>query len=249
MPVERALKVLPRTVQGRLANLHTEWMNGIQFYLKARTPILRGHLSYVDSPWALTSVSQAQFWGERDIARDYGDGAVKDILSVDISDWNSPGMLYKRPARQCSREEIAREVWAQIKAHLEDTGRTQLPNGVMHSFFLDPGITYKRGTTRARNDEPLLVNTKGSWEDRPEAATAIPNLFLASDYVRTNIDLATMEGANESARSAVNALLDRTGSKAERCRKFTLYRPPEFEALKAVDAQRFRAGQPHILDG
>jgi uncharacterized protein with NAD-binding domain and iron-sulfur cluster len=36
----------------------------------------------------------------------------------------------------------------------------------------------------------------------------IPNLFLASDYVRTHTDLATMEGANEAARRAVNGLLD-----------------------------------------
>ena len=36
----------------------------------------------------------------------------------------------------------------------------------------------------------------------------IPNLVLAADYVRTHTDLATMEGANEAARRAVNAILD-----------------------------------------
>ena len=40
----------------------TEWMNGIQIYLKEDVPIARGHKIYVDSPWALTSISQAQFW-------------------------------------------------------------------------------------------------------------------------------------------------------------------------------------------
>ena len=52
------------------------------------------------------------------------------------------------------------------------------------------------------------MNLVGSWALRPEATTAIPNLFLASDYVRTHTDLATMEGANEAARRAVNGLLD-----------------------------------------
>ena len=48
--------------------------------------------------------------------------------------------------------------------------------------------------------------------------TRIPNLFLASDYVRTHTDLATMEGANEAARRAVNGILDATGSAAPRLR-------------------------------
>ena len=38
------------------------------------------------------------------------------------------------------------------------------------------------------------------------------NLFLAGDYVQTDIDLATMEGANESARAAVNAMLEEPAS-------------------------------------
>jgi hypothetical protein len=29
---------------------------------------------------------------------------------------------------------------------------------------------------------------------------------------------------------------------------FKLYRPPEFEAAKKLDAQRYAAGQPNLLD-
>jgi hypothetical protein len=57
-----------------------------------------------------------------------------------------------------------------------------------------------------------------------------------------------MEGANESARDGVNALLELTGSKAEPCAKYMLYDPPEFEPLKAIDAQLYAAGQPNLLD-
>ena len=56
------------------------------------------------------------------------------------------------------------------------------------------------------------MNLVDTWPLRPEATTAIPNLFLASDYVRTYTDLATMEGANEAARRAVNGLLDAASS-------------------------------------
>ena len=65
--------------------------------------------------------------------------------------------------------------------------------------------------------------------------------------MRTNIDLATMEGANESAREAVNQLLEATGSRETPCRKYELYRPPEFEDQKRVDAERYRRGEPHAM--
>ena len=66
--------------------------------------------------------------------------------------------------------------------------------------------------------------------------------------MQTDIDLATMEGANESARSAVNALLEEAGSKAAPVEMFKLYDPPEFEALKAVDRSLYKAGQPNAID-
>ena len=101
---------------------------------------------------------------------------------------------------------------------------------------------------RNQNETPLLVNTVGSWEKRPTPHTGVPNLFLAGDFVQTNVDLATMEGANESGRAAVNALLDASGSSAPRVPMFTLYRPPEFEAVKAADAQLYKAGRPNPFD-
>jgi uncharacterized protein with NAD-binding domain and iron-sulfur cluster len=254
MPVERArllwspqVLALDPALEG-MNELFVDWMNGIQFYLRHKVDITHGHVTFVDAPWALTALTQGQFWGNRDFARDYGDGSVVDCLSVDISDWDTPGILYGKPAKLCTREQVAREVWAQIKAHLEDRGDSVLPDGILHSWFLDPAIGWLRAKRRNRNDDPLLVNTIGSWEKRPHARTAIPNLFLAGDYVRTDVDLATMEGANESGRAAVNALLDAAGSRAERVRTFKLYDPPEFEGLKRADAELFRAGQPNALD-
>ena len=136
----------------------------------------------------------------------------------------------------------------QIKAHLEDNGESVLPDDIMHSWFLDPAIAWSVRKGRNLNDEPLLVNTIGSWEKRPQARTRIPNLFLSGDYVQTDVDLATMEGANESGRAAVNALLDASDSNAERVRMFKLYDPPEFEPAKAADRELYEQGQPNVLD-
>ena len=82
---------------------------------------------------------------------------------------------------------------------------------------------------------------------RPEATTAIPNLFLASDYVRTYTDLATMEGANEAARRAVNCLLLATGSKAPQAQLWPLSEPEFLKPLQEIDRIRFRLGQGHHL--
>jgi len=64
------------------------WMNGMQLYLNREIDLDYGHTMYVDSPWALTSVSQIQFWPDFDLS-EYGDGKVKGILSIDISNWDA----------------------------------------------------------------------------------------------------------------------------------------------------------------
>lgn len=235
-------------VQPELAamdRLFVDWMTGIQFYLRRPAEISRGHTAYIDAPWSLTSISQNQLWARK--LPEFGDGSVQDCLSVDISDWNTPGVLYGKPAKECTHEEIAREVWAQMREHLDDAGEA-LRDADLHSWFLDPGITWQAGQGRNVNADPLLINTAGSWQCRPEAHGAIENLFLAGDYVRTNVDLATMEGANESARAAVNALLDVSGSDAPRCRMYRMYRAVELEPLRRIDADRYAAGQPNLFD-
>ncbi|MBF6213894.1 FAD-dependent oxidoreductase [Nocardia puris] len=228
-----------------MERLFVDWMTGMQFYLR-RSPVLsQGHVAYIDSPWSLTSISQNQLWTRK--LPDYGDGGVQDCLSVDISDWHTPGILYRKPAIECTHDEIAREVWAQLKAHLNDRGDL-LRDDDLHSWFLDPAIVWHPDRGRNTNDDPLLINTAGSWDLRPAPHGGVTNLFLAGDYVRTNVDLATMEGANESARAAVNALLDVAGSDAPRCRTFTLYRAAELEPFRQLDVQRYAAGEPNLFD-
>jgi len=83
------------------------------------------------------------------------------------------------------------------------------------------------GPRRQINAEPLLINRPGAWFLRPGATTGVPNMFLAADFVRTNTNLATMEGANEAARQATNAILKVSGSKSEPCEVRWLTEPAE----------------------
>ena len=68
--------------------------------------------------------------------------------------------------------------------------------------------------------------------------------MLAADYVRTYTDLATMEGANEAARRAVNAILDATGSSAARCMVWPLREPPALRPARTLDRVLWRLRRP-----
>ena len=250
IPLERIAPLINQrmlAIDPALGNLsalapNVEWMNGMQFYLRRDLPIAHGHVIHIDSEWALTSVSQIQFW--RSMSPDqFGDSDVRGVFSVDIANWDAPGSN-GRSARQCSREEVMREVWAQLKRSI-NIDRELLRDEDLHSWFLDPDIQPSgNGSGLLTNAEPLLVNLVNTWALRPEASTRIPNLFLASDYVRTYTDLATMEGANEAARRAVNGLLDATGFGGPRCGLWPLHQPEILVPLQRHDAARYAAGLP-----
>ena len=225
-----------------------ESMTGIQFYFREPLPLEAGHYMHLDTPWALTSLAQAQFW-TTDLAR-YGDGTIRDILSVDVSDWNVRGVhggpAGGKTANQCSRAEIKREVWAQLVRSLP-----ALKDLEPATVFLDDAVTEVPPLpdgTRIKNDEPLLVNKAKKWKERLEATTGIVNLFLAADYVRTYTDLATMEGANEAARRAVNAILAASRSTAAPCPVWNLHEPAVLAPWRWVDRLRYRLGLPWNAD-
>ncbi|WP_253875974.1 hydroxysqualene dehydroxylase [Mycobacterium asiaticum] len=227
-----------------VARLRTEWMNGLMFYLRDRVDVTKGHVNYVDSGWGITSISEEQFW-KRSLTT-YGDGTVKDCLSAILSDWSTPGNFNGKSARQCTPAEIAAEAWAQIKAHLNDTGHV-LDDGMLHSWFLDPAII-DSGTPNVRNDEPLFIQDPGSWGRRPTSGTGIDNLFLAGEWVQTDQNVTTMEGANEGGRQAANAVLHASGYSGQTAKIVTLFQAPWWKPLKAADKARYRAGKPNVLD-
>ena len=145
-----------------------------------------------------------------------------------------------KPARECTRREIRDEVWDQLKRSLNVQGANVLQDEDLVHWYLDLDID---PLLRA-NSEPLFVNLVDTWRLRPRAVTAIPNLFLASDYVQTFTDLATMEAANEAARRAVNGILEDSGSDAPPCRLWDLHEPELLEPWRANDRVRYRQGLP-----
>ena len=177
-----------------LDRLVTRWMNGIMFYLREDLPLVHGHAIYLDSAWALTSISQRQFW------RDFDFAGIGGVLSLDISEWQRPGPRTGKVAALCTPEEIRDEVWGQLQDHLEDA-----LDGV-EVVVLVPRRGDRVPEPVGRDQRRAAAGEHQGLVGRPpgRGRRASRTSFLAADYVRTYTDLATMEGANEAARRAVN---------------------------------------------
>ncbi len=251
VPVEKTVGVLgadalrhDTTLEDlKVIEKNVEWMVGLQIFLKEDVPLGPGHIIYVDSPWAITALSQRQFWAPEYDLSGYGDGTVQGVISVVISDWNrkAPG---GKSAKESTPEEVFLHVWNELKQSHNHGGETPLRDDMVHSWTLDPAIRYDpTGLRGPENSEPLLINEKNSWTYRPGAYTRIPNLFLASDYVRTHTDLATMEAANEAARRAVNGILNQSGTR-RLSRIWDLNDPWLLWVFRTDDKRRFKRGLP-----
>ena len=134
----------------------------------------------------------------------------------------------------------------QLKQHLNDGGSTPINDANLVAWFLDPDIEFPN-PSEAVNAEPLLINTAGSLQYRPEAQVELENFFVASDYVRTYTDIACMEAANEAARRAVNCLLLSSGSSAAPAQLWPLEEPSFLKPIQEIDRIRFRLGLPNHL--
>lgn len=212
------------------------WMVGLQFYLNKDVPVTPGGIMLSDAPWALTATSQVQFWKRKafewdkprsggvirtpDWAPATANRSVKGVISVIISDWNARGQFQDRSAKSCDENQLGREVWRELKAHLNERPKKDSPERdplLKDEDLVAWYVSIERSGNVWINDQKLFINTNGSRKFRPEVVTEVKNLFLAGDYVKTSTDLACMEAANESARLAVNAILDDAQSSEPPC--------------------------------
>lgn len=196
LPVEHMAKFLTEellSLDPRLRGIaeltrHVRWMGGIQIYLNEAVDIGRGHVSYAGSPWALTSIVQSELWSEDIDLKDYADGSVRAILSVCISEWKTPGFNGKE-AGDCPPQELALEVWEQVKRALNRPnkppvlrdsmlalgGDEALPGWHRASpawFALDEGLTDRLDAIRDAPIPDAWEAAFRNWIDRDEAGEA-----------------------------------------------------------------------------
>jgi hypothetical protein len=218
-------------------------LSGVQYYFASTFELIQGYMYFTDAPWALSSINPQQFWKHRPTLET--DGYIS-ILSVDIGDWNAPSRTPKllgKTAWQCTREEIAEEVWQQITTSLlRQRPDLVLPQPVW--YHIDENIVFSNRPPflPKENRTPYQIPTVSDWKNRPVGdpwdptptlvnlnkplhKEALPEdslwqakhggylihwkkLTFAGTYMRTFTRMTTMESANESARHAVNAIID-----------------------------------------
>ena len=242
LPQNYLLEVIPENLLAydesleRIKNLKDEWMVGIQLYFNQKLSINDGHMIFINSPWSLTSIHQAQYWREYNFDKHQ---KVKDILSLCISDWNRPGPLYGKSAKECSREEVFQEVWYQINLCLSIYGQELLDNSNLVDWHLDQSVHFN-DEGAYYNEDPLFINTIGSLKNRPEATTKLENMFITGDYIKTQSDLACMESAAESSYLAVNHILKKDGRFSDYLPVYPLREPLVFKPAKLIDRIRYQ---------
>ncbi|MFP2925176.1 NAD(P)-binding protein [Pyxidicoccus sp. 3LG] len=234
-----------REFPGLVAWDRFQTLTGIQFFFPSSVRLAEGYLYFLDAPWGLSAINSQQYWATPPTFDQDGFGAV---LSVDIGNWVLEGQ--KGPS-DCSRHDIAQEVWQQIKTATQEHN-APLPHARQRAFtlpdpawyFMDRFITFGEDKARGgkerpmKNLSPYLIPIVGDWDRRPgfepwdpldlrrkrEPDTALPaglwqaehggypvhwgQLVFAGTYLKTFTRMTTMESANESARHAVNAILD-----------------------------------------
>ncbi len=152
---------------------------GIQYYFDTEFQLLRGHMLYAGTAWALSSINQQGFWEKQPIL---GRDGYVSVLSVDIGDFNAPSPHLVdesgrgKAARDCTPDEIAAEVWRQIVSALTGNDHSLTEKAIPWPawYALDRGLRMAEGPGQGlgrvvRNLTPYLVPIVGDWTNRPSS--------------------------------------------------------------------------------
>ena len=236
-----------RDAEPRLAELHllrTRWMNGVMLYLHDDVPVVNGHAIYMDSDWALTSISQRQFWPRVDFAaarrrhrRRRPVGRRLRLAARRRGAWASSASMCTR--RRDQGRGVGAAQGAPQRRRARGARRTRT-SPARSSTRTSPSRTRAGRSTPSRCSSTPPVR----GPNRPDAVTRdpqpVPRLGLRAHEHRPR----TMEGANEAARRAVNGILDATRSTAKRCALWKLREPALFAPARLLDRVRWRPAPP-----
>ena len=201
--------------------------------------MVKGHAIYIDSEWALTLISQRQFWRGFDFEQT-GDGRVGgDPRGRRL------GLGAAQPPAGRDRDAVLTPTRCSTRCGRSSPTTSTGPRrgaNVVHALP-DPAIEFPN-PTEAANLEPLLVNTDVSSADRPDAVTRdpepLPRLGLRAHPHRPGPDGGRRRGGAARRQRDPEA----TGSSAPRCESGRCASPARSALARAIDSMRWKLFQP-----
>lgn len=215
LPVEKVARLIP-DVTPYIAELseYTRPFNAVQLFLCGKYELPDGITRFEDSPWSIIACYQGEsLWPNTPL-----NPPVNAVFSTIIANWEKPGILYHKPAIQCSSEEIVNELVAQIAQH---KGIRLERMNVYESHF-DNSIKFSDDKSEIVDIGDKLYSTgAGMYDKQPGVVTQLKNLFLAGDYISTDMHQGTMESACISGKMVANEILKQNGMSDMLCELVT----------------------------
>ena len=220
LSVESLALLVPRyrELSCKSVQIQTQVLYYINKKLKFKYPSI---LIFPDTPWCIMVRPEGMLWKYPTISEEsqlntQTDFDYKDILSTGIGIWSRPGILHKKPAIECTIDEIKEECWYQIRRskrlcdyiETESDEHSSFDNfsnvQVLHADIWD-SFTYRND--QIETWEPKFSNNVGTLKLRPTSDDLhIKNLKHATAYTQTNANIFNMESACEAGCRVANSL-------------------------------------------
>lgn len=237
LPIESLAKFVPKYEP--LCDKTLQTQTQVLYYLDKKIESEPNILIYPDTVWCLMIRPEGALW---DVPIPVG----KDILSVGIGIWSRPGILHKKPAIECTREEIIEECWHQLQQSKNIFEYIKMEDGTPFSSakIVETNIwnSFQFKDGKIQTWEPKFSNGVNSLKLRPLTTEyEIVNLYHATGYTRTEANLFNMESACEAGRRAADAICGTNNVHTGRDAPPLLMRP-----IQKIDSLLNKWGMPHV---
>ena len=178
-----------------------------------------------DTVWSLIVRPECPLW---DVPLGKGKEPPGEILAIGIGNWYTKGIIYGKPATDCTEDEIINEVWAQMKRctglmkHFKTDNNLTLSDVHYTSCNMWYSFSYDHERGKFDTWEPKFSNNVGTVALRPSTYQQdLVNLVHANAYTKTDANLFNMDSAAEAGIRAANFIHFKQ-AKSEA----TKYKPP-----------------------
>ena len=227
---------------------HREWSFSYQFYLREIPSELLKNQTFtlvLDSPWKLIYLVESNpLWKDVALRPD-----AQGILSITLSNVNTPGLLTNKPLHQCTDDDVKAELLHQIGFKYPELIIEARLDATVAYIPEEQYQQYKEAFTGWDSFPPNAQGYRWLTESTlfiPEATdnsaisvkTCLPNLFLAGEFIYTSYRTPTMEQANESGKQCAASICQYFNRLYDRV---DLKRPePPFRSIRLIDKLLYR---------